>query len=240
MKLTSLLVAFTIIGARSLAHADVCDPYTRQDPGGDYTNADDRRGLAIVEKFHFTPNIERLIPGESALLGGDIDYTLRHFPNHHRALAAMAKLGLRDKTAKPNGTTYSIVCYFDRAIGFKPNDAKVRMIYGSYLMANHQFDQAMEQMQEAARLSPDNPAINYNLGLMYVKKNDYAQARVYAKKAYDLGFPLLGLKNKLRAVGQWDESKANPPPMQAVPKDADGDPATPETTSSDAAESGAR
>lgn len=236
MKFTSLLVAFMIIGARSLAHAAVCDPYTRQDPGGDYTNADDRKGLAIVEKFHFTPNIERLIPGESALLGGDIDYTLRHFPNHHRALAAMAKLGLRDKTAKPNGTTYSIVCYFDRAIGFKPNDAKVRMIYGSYLMANHQFDQAMEQMQEAARLSPDNPAINYNLGLMYVKKNDYAQARVYAKKAYDLGFPLPGLKNKLRAVGQWDENSANPPPTQAIPKEANDDSAAQETTPSDAAQ----
>jgi tetratricopeptide (TPR) repeat protein len=236
MKLTKMLFALTVIGVESMAHAAACDPYTRQDPGGDYTNADDRQGLAIVEKFHFTPSIERLIPGESALLGGDIDYTLRHFPNHHRALAAMAKLGLRDKTAKPSGTTYSIVCYFDRAIGFKPNDAKVRMIYGSYLMAIQQFDQAMEQLQEAARLSPDNPAINYNLGLMYLKKNDYAQARVYAQKAYDLGFPLPGLKDKLRAAGQWDNREKNKPAAQAVPQNANDGTVAPEATPSDAAE----
>lgn len=227
MKANAMLFALTISHAIHAVHAGGCEPYTRQDPGGDYTNADDRRGLAIVEKFHFTPNVERLIQGESALLGGDIDYTLRHFPNHHRALAAMAKLGLRDKTTKPSGATYSIVCYFDRALGFKPNDAQVRMIYGSYLMANNQFDQAMEQMHEAVRLNPENATVNYNLGLMYVKKKDYAAARTYAKKAYDLGFPLPGLKNKLSALGQWNEIAANDAPKPIVAKDAnDGSAAT--------------
>lgn len=217
MKPTATLFTLTLLCTAALAHGADCDPYTRQDPGGDYTNADDRRGLAIVEKFHFTPNVEHLVQGESALLGGDIDYTLRHFPNHHRALAAMAKLGLRDKTGKPNGATYSIVCYFDRAIRVKPDDAKVRMIYGAYLMALNQPELALEQLRESSRLSPDNPTVNYNLGLMYLKRKDYAQARLHAKKAYDLGFPLQGLKNKLSAAGQWDAGLADAAPVRKDP-----------------------
>lgn len=218
MKPTATLFTLTLLCAAALAHGADCDPYTRQDPGGDYTNADDRRGLPIVEKFHFMPDVERLNLREP---GPDLDYTLRHFPNHHRALAAMAKLGLRDKTGKPNGATYSIICYFDRAIRFKPDDAKVRMIYGAYLMALNQPELALEQLRESSRLSPDNPTVNYNLGLMYLKRKDYAQARLHAKKAYDLGFPLQGLKNKLSAAGQWDAGLADAAP---VTKDPAGQP----------------
>jgi Tfp pilus assembly protein PilF len=224
MKPTATLFALSLIGAASLAHAQ-CDPYKRTHPGGDYTNGDDRTGLAVVEKFHFTPNIEHLVRGESGQLGGEIGYTLEHFPNHHRALAAMAKLGLRDKTAKPGGATYSIACYFDRAIGFKPGDAKVRTIYGAYLLAMKQTEQAMTQLREAARLSPDDPTVNYNLGLMYLKKNDYQQARMHARKAYGHGFPLPGLKNKLSAAGHWSRADEAPAEKFAAPDSAGAAPA---------------
>jgi tetratricopeptide (TPR) repeat protein len=119
----------------------------------------------------------------------------------------MARLGLRDKTPQPAGAKYSIDCYFDRAIRFVPNDAKVRQIYGAYLLAGGRHDEALLQLQEAVRLEPDNPTANYNLGLMYLKKQDYAQARLCARKAYALAFPLPGLKNKLIAAGQWNEAE---------------------------------
>ena len=38
----------------------------------------------------------------------------------------------------------------------------------------------------AADLQPDNPTINYNLGLLYMQRKDYERARIYAKKAYEL------------------------------------------------------
>lgn len=183
-----------------------CPAYVKHDPGGDYTNPTDRQGLQVVESFHFTPKVESLSQGATGAIGADISYTLEHFPNHHRALAAIAKLGLRDKKNQPVGARYTIDCYFDRAIRFRNDDATVRQVYGSYLLGAGQDAAALLQLQEAARLAPEHPTVNYNLGLMYFKKKDYQQARDYAWKAYGLGFPLPGLKNKLAAAGQWQEA----------------------------------
>jgi tetratricopeptide (TPR) repeat protein len=188
------------------AHAtDDCPAYVKHDPGGDYTNADDRQGLAVVENFHFTPNVERLVHGASGALGADISYTLEHFPNHHRALAAMSRLVLRDKNRKPHGARYTIECYFDRALRYRPEDARVHSLYGSYLLALGQTASALEQLEQAAQLEPDNATAHYNLGLLYVKTRDYEKARASAHKAYGMGFPLPGLKNQLVAAGEWRE-----------------------------------
>ncbi|OFA07095.1 tetratricopeptide repeat protein [Duganella sp. HH101] len=182
-----------------------CGSYVRHDPGGDYTNATDREGLSIVENYHFTPDVERLVRGATGPLGADISYTLEHFPNHHRALAAMTKLALRDKNRKPVGARYSIDCFFDRAMRFRPDDARVRALYGAYLLGLGQTAAALDQLKEAARLEPDNPTTHYNLGLLYLKRKDYEQARASAHKAYAMGFPLPGLRNQLMAAGQWRE-----------------------------------
>ncbi|MET3133186.1 Tfp pilus assembly protein PilF [Oxalobacteraceae bacterium GrIS 1.11] len=206
-------LAAILIGAAALARAD-CVSYVPTQPGGDYTDANNREGLDSVEKFHFSKTVESLAHGQTGSLGSDIAYTLEHFPNHHRALASMAKLGLRDKAPRPVGAHFTVDCYFERAIRFKPDDATVRMLYGSYLLAGGQSDAALVQLREALRGEPDNPTINYNLGLMYAKTKDYAQARVHARKAYEQGFPLPGLKNKLLAAGQWQELAPEAVPVQ--------------------------
>jgi len=172
----------------------------------DYSNATQRKEhLEIVEHVHFTKEVENLIRGNTGSIGGDIDYTLRAFPNHYRALLAMTKLALREKTARVKGANYTVECYFDRAIRFRPADGVVRMIYGNYLLKlDGRLDDAFEQYHEAVKLQPENANINYNLGLMYMKKKDYEQSIVYAKKAYELDFPLPGLRNKLMKTGKWD------------------------------------
>lgn len=202
MKAISSIAAIAILSVSTgLEAANYCGELTG---GKDYTDSEDRKSLGIVEEFHFTPNVEKLIKGQSSYLGGDIDYTLMHFPNHHRALAAMAKLSVREKTQRPKGAAYSVECYFDRAIRFKPEDGVVRMLYGIYLTKLGESEKAIEQLNEAVKLQPENANINYNLGLLYLKKKDYEQAKTYAKKAYELGFPLPGLKNKLMEAGKWD------------------------------------
>lgn len=202
----SSLVAITLLLACVLARsADDCPPYVKQETGGDYTNADDRKNLAVVENYHFTPNVERLVRGASGALGADISYTLEHFPNHHRALSAISRLALRDRNRKPHGARYTVDCFFDRALRYRPDDARVRSLYGSYLLAQGQVDNALEQLEHSARLEPENPTSHYNLGLLYLKKKDYDKARASAQKAYSMGFPLPGLKNKLSAAGEWRE-----------------------------------
>jgi len=175
----------------------------------DYANPVHRQEyLPIVEEAHFTPDIKNLIKGETSTIGGDISYTLRAFPNHYPALIAFAKLSLREKGAeRPIGSDerYTVECYFDRALRFKPGDAMLRAIYANYLQRlGGRQDDAMEQYQEAFRLQPENATTNYNLGLMYLKEKDYEQAIVHAKTAYELGFPLPGLRNKLMKTGKWD------------------------------------
>lgn len=195
--LAASMQAMAAVGCGELANA--YGPF-------DYTNPDHRKNrIPVVEKFHFTPQVEHLIKGINSKLGGDIDYTLRAIPNHHRALNSMANLAIKEKRQQPAEAEYSVECYFDRAMRFKPKDGIVHMVYGVYLKKQGKLDKAIEELNEADKLQPNNANIHYNLGLLYVDKKDYELARTHAKKAYQLGFPLAGLKKKLIKAGQWDE-----------------------------------
>lgn len=207
MKILSLIAALMIFAVSiKLQAAPYCGEINVGASGGDYTNAEDRQTkVPIVEQYHFTPNIENLVKGNSGTLGAELSYTLEHFPNHHRALTALSKLALRDKTGQPAGAKYSVECFFERAIRFKPGDSIVRAVYSNHLLKMGRTDAALEQLKEAVNLQPENPTINYNLGLLYMQKKNYEQAGTYAKKAYELGFPLPGLKNKLMEAGKWKD-----------------------------------
>ena len=208
--LLRIAVVTVLVVASPLVQAEphYCGPLKQSGLYGpfDYTNPTHRaEKLPIVEINHFTDNVRNLIKGESAVLGEDISYTLKAFPNHHKALIAISKLSIRENDVRPIEAEYSVECFFDRAIRFKPSDGVVRMLYANYLLKlKGRAEDALEQYQEAVNVAPFNANINYNLGLLYLKKKNYEQAVVYAKKAYGLGFPLPGLKNKLKRKGKWD------------------------------------
>jgi tetratricopeptide (TPR) repeat protein len=158
----------------------------------------------LVEGAHFTPEVESLKRGSgSATVGGDIDYTLRAFPNHPRALLAMKRLGEREKKLKVRGAKYPVGCSFERAVRFAPDDPAVRIVFGHYLIDKGDAAGARKQLELAQEKARDNANLSYNLGLAYFELKDYPLAREYAKRAYELGFPLEGLKKKLQQAGQW-------------------------------------
>lgn len=171
----------------------------------DYNNPQHRaEKLPIVDKAHFTPQVESLTRGQSGSLVRDLDYTLRAFPNHSRALWAMARYHLSlQRRSEKSDSPYSIDCYFDRALHWRPNDANVWLIHGMYLAKKGELDEALAKYEMALKLEPESAEINYNAGLAYFDRRDYARARGLAEKAYALGYPLPGLKNKLAEVGQW-------------------------------------
>jgi len=181
----------------------------------DYTNPEHRsKNLEIVERFHFTLEVESLIRGKSAYIWGDLDYTLRAFPNHHRALYAFVRYEIREREkSKAKGETYrppssddfpkTAECYLDRAIRWRPNDPNVRLIYGIYLQMIGKMNEALEQYKLSERIQPKSADLNYNMGLLYFDMRQYALAKEYAKRAYQLGYPLPGLRKKLAGVGQW-------------------------------------
>jgi tetratricopeptide (TPR) repeat protein len=201
---SALIVALVLWHGAAHAATD-CPAFNNTVSGGDYTNAEHRQKLDVVERFHFTPQVERLERGQSGYLADDIGYTLEHFANHHRALVSLARLTLREKASRPKGAKYSTECYFDRAIRFRPDDSRVRAIFGGYLLALGQEEAALTQLEEAARLEPGNATNQYNLGLIHLRRKNFDKALDAAKRAYGLGIPLPGLKNKLVAAGQWKE-----------------------------------
>lgn len=161
---------------------------------------------AIVLSVHFTAEVEALIRGKTAREpGGDIDYTLRAIPNNHRALMSMMRLGEREKTTKPSGSHYTIDCWFERAITFRPDDSIVRMIYSSYLNSKGRFPQAKAQLEIATTYAKDNAFTHYNIGLHYFDLKDYEKALVQAHLAMALGFPRTELRDQLHALGKWSD-----------------------------------
>jgi len=178
--------------------------------------------LAIVEDHHFTPYMEEVsLYGfsstkahtieeqrfEQNVLYPDLDYTLRAWPNHHRALNAMAMYQLRLRRQpgyvahKTDATMLSAECYFERAIGFTPNDGVVYLGYGVMLQRSGKLDEAANRYMQAIELIPNSPEPHYNLGLILFERRKYQDAAREASTAYRLGYPLDGLKRKLQGVG---------------------------------------
>jgi len=161
----------------------------------------------LVEGAHFTPSIETLQHGESGSLGAELDYTLRVFPNHPRALLALVKLGARDKTERPD-TTMPIECYLERATRFTPDDPGVRVVYGIYLSKKGDRRGAMRELdvaRDGIEQLGGNANLSYNLGLVYFELGEHDKALEQAQQAYALGFPLPGLRKKLKGVGKWQD-----------------------------------
>ena len=128
---------------------------------------------------------------------------MRYSPNHHRGLAALVRLSLKDKSPKPSGVNIPVECYLLRALEFKPSDAEVHKIYATYLARLGRDAEAIARFEQAEKLAPDDPYIAYNLGLLLTEKRDFDRARMYAEKAYAAGVELPGLREKLARQGQW-------------------------------------
>ncbi len=192
--------------AAAQATAEPCGSLSNAYGPYDYTNPVHRReNLRIVEDYHLNDDVLALRRGMTAETPlGDISYTLRAFPNHHLALDAMARYHRRHSTEQFSNGRYSIGCWFDRARRFNPRDGNVRLLYGIHLMLTSRHEDALEEMEQALRLMPNSAEVHYNLGLLHVGTGNLDVAEEHARRAYDLGYPLPGLRDKLRDAGRWD------------------------------------
>lgn len=187
------------------------DPYDQEHGPFDYRDSSYAVQLRQVETYHFYREVESAaLQGRSRpTLVGDLDFALRHFPNHPRALVAMAtyQMHLRRRSESDYlnelRTYRSAECYFERAKSFVPDDPNVHNSYGIYLHRKGDLDAALAEFKKAGGLSPENRATQYNLGLIYLAMKRYDESRHHAHRAYELGAANPALRNKLRAVGKW-------------------------------------
>lgn len=180
-----------------------CEAFKWQDERLDFNAAKDQLRISQIEGFHFDADTENLIRGMTGPVGGDIDFLVRYSPNHHRALAALVRLSVREKSPSPYGVKLTVECYLLRALEFRPSDSEVQKIYGTYLSRLGRNAEALARFEEAERLAPEDPVIAYNMGLLLADKRDYERARTYAQRAYSAGIQLPGLREKLARAGQW-------------------------------------
>lgn len=186
---------------------------------GPYDYRTDRDKLGIVERPHFPPIVEALIKGNRGSLGGDLGYTLRAFPNHHRALVAVTRYGEKLKTPHPRDLQYPVECYYDRALRFRPDDAIVRMLYAQFLAKAGRVPEGLHQLSFATTYAENNAFTHYNIGLIYLDLKEYGKALEQAHRAYALGFDRAELRDRLQAAGKWVEAP-NTPPAPAAPASA--------------------
>ena len=162
--------------------------------------------LRLVESYHFTPGIEALVRPVNTThreMAADVAYTLHVFPNHHRALITMVRLGERHRTELPPGAKFTIECYFDRAVRFADNDVVVRLLLARYLASKNRKEDAVRQLAFASEMAGKNALSHFNIGLAYFELKEFERARVEALKAHELGLQRKELIEMLRQEQQW-------------------------------------
>lgn len=204
VRIGSLGLALSVVVMATSVHA-ACDLTLTDNTyrgGLDYVDpsAEVRSRIATVESFHFTADVEAIRKGSTGPLPKDIEYTLRHVPNHYRALAAYAQWELREPrqaVSRPR----TAECYFQRAIVFRPEDPQLHMLFGVFLHRAGRLDDARKEYGRAEELGLESAELFYNRGLLEFDAGNFEVARKYAAQAYGLGFPFPALRKKLEAKG---------------------------------------
>ena len=162
----------------------------------------------LVETAHFTAGTENLTESATGNFGADIKYTLSVFPNHPRALLAMERLALKEKRDPAFGAKYTVECFYERALRYKPDDPVPRMLYVNFLIKRNRLADAQRHLQYVVDQTPESPLTQFNAGMLYFDMKDYDKALVQAHRAIALGSDRRELRERLASVGRWVE----PPP----------------------------
>jgi tetratricopeptide (TPR) repeat protein len=182
-------------------------------------------GLSVVERVHLAARTKEFArKGDWCAYWADLDYTLRAFPNHPRALQAMTEfletgracsemhgrrsanpVDLAQEMEKRAWEERTTDYYFKEGIKFRPQYAETRMLYGNYLRSKNRYQDALEQYTAAEKLKPGSSELYHQLGLLYLDMKDTKKAAAAAQKAYKLGNPPPDLKDKLIQAGAWNE-----------------------------------
>jgi len=173
----------------------------------DYRNRASFEGkLNMIETTHFTKGVETLTKGSTSSAMGDIDFTLRVFPNHPRALNSVVQFSLQHKRHPPQERGLPAECYLQRAMEFAPDDAIPYKLYGYYMQSKGRPQKALQAYKQAMRLVPSDAMVHYNAGLVLVQLKRYDEAMELARPLYGAGLGLPGLKSKLIKAGAWEPS----------------------------------
>ena len=178
----------------------------------DYYTTKDITLLRTVERYHVVPAEEKIRTKFYSSARGDLDFVLRYFPNHPKGLLLMAQLCADGVTQHCD-----LDFLFEKAIDINPNVAGTYVTQGVYLHRVKRYREAIASYQRALAIDPNSINGHYNLALAYLDTKQYGLANEEAQRAYALGAPFPGLRDRLKQSGQWKPVAATPAPQPGSP-----------------------
>jgi predicted Zn-dependent protease len=153
----------------------------------DYFNAANDRNvkqqLYNVERFHLNKSVvENIGSGKYQYALGDINFTLKYFPNHPRALHLLTTIAVLSKNR------VLPMRYFERAIALYPNHAITHAQYGWYFVTIGDLDNGIQKLNHAVQMDPKLTAGYVWLAQAHAKKGDVQSAREARERAKELGY----------------------------------------------------
>jgi len=190
-----------------------------------YTNVD-RNILSTVERHHLGIGEDELKAKHYIAARSDFQFILNYYPNHPRVLLLMAELCETWKSPKCD-----LDEVFNRAIARNPNIPATFVIIGIHQERTKRIPAAIESFKRALAIDPNSVNANYNIALAYLDSGQFELANEHAQKAYALGAPPPGLRDRLKSAGHW-QALAPAPAQPPQDKSTDNPPAPPPSTES--------
>jgi tetratricopeptide (TPR) repeat protein len=198
--LHSVMLATASAGGSAMAQLDPNKPH-------DYFAARGTDTLAVVEQYHLGPCQQHFRERDFPRAMSECNFILRIFPNHPTAL--LVETQVCDEW-KAGACLLDEV--FERAVAINPKAPGTYVVQGIYLYRAKQYKSAIERFKTALELDPDNLNAHYNIALTYLDTKQYELANRHAQRAYALGTPPPGLRNRLQQAGQWKPLDSPPAP----------------------------
>jgi tetratricopeptide (TPR) repeat protein len=188
---------------------------------GEYIKIDSGNGPVYYERKYIENIAEVSLPDANAYLRKGLAYGAE--AKFNEALQEFKK-GLELNPSDHN-LEEAVKIIDDLNNGILKDEYVVDLFKGSNFLMNAQYEQAIAEFKEALRLKPDDPDINYYLGVSNYKLEDYEEAANYLKKALQIK-PDEELYYYLGAcqysLGQYTDAIANlKKALEMNPDDAD-------------------
>lgn len=138
---------------------------------------------------------------EMEIVIAETNYTLQRAESSHPMYSKMLTLVARANfELDRRQEAFDIL---NKAIALHPDIPDAYAAFGVLLRRLDRREDARDVLARGVEHVEGNAELHYLLGLIQFELGDYVASHEQAKRAYRLGYPLPGLKRKLKAAGHW-------------------------------------